>query len=219
MKVLCLGVLVTTDGEAKELDISVKVHPCGPAKTDKGEVITPPYFLDADTPNPRGRTTEVNHGRDRGGEIQAAPPVASGTHVNLHDTHTKSYTTKEGPSITVKRKSERGSDLETIVHVYAKEGPKEHKGVDDKIPLRLFIVTEKDYKGPVQVTINIKPKQGLKTLYNIKRIKPHYSSQAPKLFVTQDFGTFELGPRPNGKDMWEEAEAPWSKFWDVVVNA
>jgi len=217
MKVLCLGVLVTTDGEAKELDISVKVHPCGPAKTDKGEVITPPYFLDADTPNPRGRTTEVNHGRDRGGEIQAAPPVASGTHVNLHDTHTKSYTTKEGPSITVKRKSERGSDLETIVHVYAKEGPKEHKGVDDKIPLRLFIVTEKDYKGPVQVTINIKPKQGLKTLYNIKRIKPYHLAHAPELDVNKDFGTFRLGDRPEGLEWW--AKVPWSKFWDVVVDA
>jgi hypothetical protein len=159
----------------------------------------------------------VTHGRDRGGEIQAAPPIASGTHVNLHNTHTKSYTTLEESSNIVRRKSERGSDIETIVHVHAKENPMEHKGVDDNIPIRLFIATDKEYKGSVQITIDIKAKQGLKTLYNIKRVGSYFSARAPQLPVDKDFGTFELGDRPEGSSWW--VNVPWSKFWDVVVNA
>jgi len=185
MKVLCLGVLVTTDGEANELDISIKVRSCN---LNPHKSIDPPYFLDADTRKARGRTTEVNHGHDLGGEAQVAPPAASGTHIGLHDTHTKSYTTMEGPSNTVQRKSERGSRFETTVHHHAKENRKEHKGVNDKIPIRLFVVTDELYFGPVQVTINIKPKRGLKTLYNIKRVKSYYSAQAPKLPIHEDLG-------------------------------
>lgn len=157
----------------------------------------------------------MEHGVDKGAEAEIGPEMASGSKLGAHDNHTKAWHTVEESSNKIWCKAKRYSADDTIVHLWAKENRKEHKGVDDRIPIFLEIEVAKDYRGPIMLTVYMSASQGWKTLDISGRAEGYYGPAPAEWLVTEEFGVQGLG---DVKD-WRKDKDVWAGIWHRIVNA